>query len=151
MDFDPKPSTFTSQDEIFKYLMRYCDHLPSMIKVEFCHSGTDVKEASSTGGVYFHPQILALGVQLPLTRFVRDVPGHLQVAPTQLAMGAWRTVLAFEAPYRISSPSACGFDEFCSIYMMVKTKSRVRFFKPRKDWQKLIVNLVDSDHGWSSP
>jgi len=33
---------------------------------------------------------------------------------------------------------------------MVKTKSSVRFFKTRKGWQKLIVNLVDSDHGLSS-
>jgi len=34
--------------------------------------------------------------------------------------------------------------------MMVKTMSGVRFFKPQKGYQNLIVNLVDSDYGWSS-
>ena len=32
---------------------------------------------------------------------------------------------------------------------MVKTRSGVCYFKPRKGWQKLIVNLVDNEHGWN--
>ena len=61
MDFDPKPSILTSEVEVSKYLLRYHGRLPSLIKVEFYPSGTDVKQALPSGGVYFHPQILALG------------------------------------------------------------------------------------------
>jgi len=70
MNFDPKPSILSSQEELNDYLIRYRGRLSSMIAVEFCPTTTDVKGAPPTWDVYFHPQILTLGVQLPLTSFV---------------------------------------------------------------------------------
>jgi len=56
MDFDSKPSILTSQDEVSKYLIRYHGRQPSLINVEFCPSGIDVKEAPPAEGVYLHPK-----------------------------------------------------------------------------------------------
>jgi len=45
-----------------------------------------------------HPQILALGLKLPLTKFVRGVLSHFRIALSQLSRVAWCTfVLEFEA------------------------------------------------------
>ena len=81
-----------------------------------------MKEPPSARGVYFHLQIFSLGVHLPLTQFMRNVLGHHQVATTQLSLGVWQTVLAFESLYCIYSPSTYGLDEFYYIYKMAKTK-----------------------------
>jgi len=47
--------------------------LSSGMKVEWCRPGTNRKTSLPNSSVYFHSQILALGVQLPLTDFVRYV------------------------------------------------------------------------------
>ena len=82
MDFDPKSSILSSQ-EVNDYLIRYCGRVLSMI-VKFCPATMDVKVVPLAGGVYFHPQVLSLGVQLPLTSFVRSVLGYYQVLPLSL-------------------------------------------------------------------
>ena len=87
---------------------------------------------------------------MPLTQFVCNILGHHLVASTQLWPGVWRAVLAFEALCHIYSPLAYGLDEFCYFYTMAKIKSGVRYFKPQKGWQKIIVNLVDNNHGWNN-
>ena len=61
MDFDPKSFVLSSQKEVSDYLMRYHGRLASIIAVEFCPATMDVKVTPLAGGVYFHPQILALG------------------------------------------------------------------------------------------
>ena len=70
VNFDPKPCVLRSQKEVDEYLATYDIHLPSNIEVEWCPAETVVTTSPPTGGVYFHPQILTLGVKLPLTLFV---------------------------------------------------------------------------------
>ena len=55
MDFDPKPRVLYSQKEM------YGVRLPSNIEVEWCPPETNVTVLHPIGGVYFHPQIVALG------------------------------------------------------------------------------------------
>ena len=65
-------------------------------------SGASLRQTSHgppTGGVYLHLQILALGLRLPLTNFIRDILCHFQVVPSQLTAGDSRTVLGFKVLY----------------------------------------------------
>ena len=71
MDFDPSPIVLHSQEDVIDFLKKHHVILPVSIVVEWCHPVTDVKVHPPEGGVYFHPQVLALGVHLPLTVFIR--------------------------------------------------------------------------------
>ena len=88
MNFDPTPKILCSQKEVDEYLARYGIRLPSNVKVEWRPAETDYKVAPKPGGVYLHPQILALGLKFSLTSFVRDLLRHFKVAPSQLVAGA---------------------------------------------------------------
>ena len=74
-----------------------------------------------TDGVYFHPQILALRVKLPLTPFIQNILARFKVPPLQLTPGAWRTVLGFEALCAFFAPEAYGVEELRVTYRMRKT------------------------------
>jgi len=97
MEFDPKPSLFSSQDNVDDYLIRHHGYLLLMIAVEFYSVKTDEKVEPSVRGVYFHPLVLELGFSLPLIPFIRSMLGYYQVPPTKLAPGAWWMILAFKA------------------------------------------------------
>ena len=43
-----------------------------------------------------HPLELALGLRLPMTKFIHSVLIFYGVASSQLSLAAWRTVLGFE-------------------------------------------------------
>ena len=96
--------------------------------------------------MYFYSQILALGVQLPLIDFVRQVLAFYNVTLTQLKLGIWLTILGYEAFCIDFSASLYRLEDFATVYTMRKIPS-VRFFSPQGSWPKLIVNLPDSDHG----
>jgi len=91
-----------------------------------------------------HPQILALGLKLPLTLFVCDVPSHLRIAPSQLSKVA--SVLGFEALCALSVPDACQREVFCAANALRKTPQDAHFV-PQSGCEKLIVNMVDNRHG----
>jgi len=59
-----------------------------------------------TGLVYMHPQILALGLKLPLTKIVRGIVTCYMIAPS-LVWVASRIVLGFEALRALIVPDAC--------------------------------------------
>ena len=63
-------------------------------------------------------------------------------------VGAWHTVLGFEALCVSSAPNSCGREDFCAIYSMRKTNQDGHFFIPQSGCDKLIVNLVDNVHEW---
>jgi len=84
MDFDPKTSMLHNQEEVDKYLVKYGFYLNPEIEVEFCSHGVDVSQAPPNGGVYMHPQVLAFGLRLPMTRFIRSVLTFYGDAPSQL-------------------------------------------------------------------
>jgi len=73
MDFDPKTTRLHSQEDVDKYLKKYGVALFPGIKVEFCLLDTIFGLSPPNGGVYMHPQVLALGLKLLLTKFVRSV------------------------------------------------------------------------------
>jgi len=85
MDFDPK----ARNQEVDKYLAKYGFHLNPGIKVEF-YLHVDVPLAPRNDGLYMHPQVLAMGLRLPMTRFGRSVLTFFRVAPSQLSSVAWR-------------------------------------------------------------
>ena len=80
VDFDPRTTKLHSQEEVDEYLAKYDICLSSEIKVEFCPYGADVALALPNGGVYMHPQVLALGLRLLLMKFVRSVLGFYRVS-----------------------------------------------------------------------
>ena len=115
MNFDPKLKVLCSRKEVDEYLARDGVRLPSNVKVKWYPPDTDYTEAPEAGGVYLHPQLLALGLKFPLTNFVRDLLRHYRIAPSQL-VGGWRvsssaskpsaTVLSLMPAWsRTSSPS----------------------------------------------
>ena len=97
MNFDPRTTKLHSQKDVREYLAKYGVCLSPEIEMEFFSEGTDFTLPSPNDDVYMHPQIMALGLKLPLTPFVRGVLAHYRVAPSQLSVVAWRTVLGFEA------------------------------------------------------
>ena len=97
MDFEPKSSILHGQEVVDEYLERYHGPLSIGTKMEWCPSLTDVRISPHNMGVYFHPQILALGVKFLLTYFIRKGLAFYNVAPTQLTPSAWRTILGYEA------------------------------------------------------
>ena len=116
--------------------------------VEWCPLKTDVTVAPPHDGVFIHPQILALGMKLPLTTFVHNVLSYFRVAPSQLTMGVWRILLGFEALCNRFLLEACGREEFYTVYMMRKGPQDARSFSPQKGCNRLIVNQPDNDYGW---
>ena len=73
MDFDPVKSTLHNQVEVEKYLLKYGVRLPSNIWVDWCPPNTDYTNALKVGGMYLHPQFVALGLSFPRTGFLCDI------------------------------------------------------------------------------
>ena len=65
------------------------------------------KALPNKDGVYMHPQVLALGLMLLLTRFVCSVLIFYRVAPSQLSVVAWHTVLRCKALCALFAPEVC--------------------------------------------
>ena len=71
MDFDLKTSKLRDKETVDKYLARYDFHWGPGIKIEFCPNDVDVSSAPpGKEGVYMHPLVLALGLRLPMTKFI---------------------------------------------------------------------------------
>ena len=86
MDFDPKTFKLRDQEAVDKYLAGYEFFLNPGIKIEFCPLIVVVSSAPPKGeGVYMHPQVLALGLTLPMTKFLRSVLSFYKVTPSQLS------------------------------------------------------------------
>jgi len=64
--------------------------------------------------------------------------------------GAWWTVLAFEALCVDFASDSYSLADFATYYSARKLSSGVYSFIPRGGRQKLIINLLDSDHRWSN-
>ena len=148
MNFDPKPTPLRSQKDVFEYLARYDVNLVEEFTVEWCPLKTDVMVAHPHGGVFIHPQILSLGMKLPLTDLVRNVLVFFKVALPQLTVGAWRVLLTFEVLCNRFLPKACRREEFCVVYMMRKGMVTLVPSPPQRGCDKLVVNIPDSNHGW---
>ena len=121
MDFDPRTTKLHNQEEVGEYLVKYDICLSPGIKVEFSPHGADVALAPSNGGVYMHPQFMALRLRLPL-RSSSSCSDFLQSFPSQLSGVAWRTVLRFEAFNALSIPEACQGEVFSAAYALRKTR-----------------------------
>jgi hypothetical protein len=101
-------------------------------------------EAAPEGGVYFTPMVLAMGVHLPLSPFVREMLCYYNMAPAQLGPGSWRVALAFEMLCKVQN-SSCELKVFRALYQIQATKDGILCFAPRKG--KLITNTLTSDSG----
>jgi len=74
MDFNLKTSKLRDQKTMDKYLASYGFRWGPGIKNEFCPNDVDVSLAPpGREGVYMHPLVLALGLRLPMTKFIRSV------------------------------------------------------------------------------
>jgi len=118
MDFDPSPTILRSQEEVVEYLEKYRGSLPFGIVVEWCPSETNVRIPPLEGGMYYHLQVLVLMAHLSLTDFVRQVLACYNVAPTQLMLGAWRTILGFEAICVNFAAASYSLEDFTTCYSM---------------------------------
>jgi len=146
MDFYLKTSKLCDQEAVDKYLAIYGFHLNSEIKIESCLHGVDVSSAPPKGeGVYMHPQVLALGLRLSMTKFVHSVLTFYKVTPSQLSAIAWRTILGFEALCDLYALEACQLEVFSVAYSLRKTIQSARYFFPQSRVEKIIVNMVNSD------
>ena len=81
-----------------------------------------------------------------MTRFVRSVLTVYKVAFFQLSTVAWRTTLGFEALCVLFAPEACQREVFSTAYAL-RTPQDERYFVPQSRVDKVIVNMVDNDHG----
>ena len=84
---------------LLEYLEKHRGPLPPGIEMEWCPLR---QISSSPKGVYFHPQVLTLRMQLSLPDFIHQVLSFYNIAPTQLTLGVWRTILVTNPPVSIS-------------------------------------------------
>ena len=81
MDFNPKLMPLRSPRDVFEYLAKNDIQVPPEIMVESCPLKTDVTMAPPHDNIFI-PQILVLGMKLPLTAFVHNVLSYFRVAPS---------------------------------------------------------------------
>ena len=74
------------------------------------------------------PQVLTLGLRLPMTRFIRNVLTFYMVAPSQLSAVAWHMVLGFVALYALFAPEACQREVFSIAYALRRTPQDAIYF-----------------------
>jgi len=68
-----------------KYLASYGFRWRPEIKIEFNPNNADVSSAPPDKEcVYMHPMVLALGLRLPMIKFIRSVLIFYGVSPSQL-------------------------------------------------------------------
>jgi len=96
-----------NQEDMNKCQARYDVCLNPGIKVEFCPHGIDVSQALPNGGVYMHPQVLALGLRLLMMRFVLSILTFYRFAPSQLSGVAWCMVFGLEALCTLNVLETC--------------------------------------------
>jgi len=72
MDFDPKTTKLYNQEGVDEYLVKNGVHLSLGFEVEFYPQGTDFTLPLPNSDVCMHPQVLALGLKLLLTRFIHS-------------------------------------------------------------------------------
>ena len=130
MDFDPKTSKLHNQKKVEKYLAKYGFRLNPRIKIEFYPYGVDISKAPPNDGVYMNPQVLALGLKLPMMRFVRSVLTFYTVASSQLSAKAWRTVLRFKALCALFALKVCQREVFSTTYTLRRTLQDAHYFVP---------------------
>jgi len=78
-------------------------------------------------------------MKLSLTPFVHNVLARFKIPPSQLTVGAWRTVLSFEALCVSFASDAYGVEEFCATYVMRKSHQDAHSF-PQSGCDMLIIN-----------
>ena len=94
-----------------------------------------------------HPQILALGLKLPLTKFVRSVLSHFRITLSQLSGVAWRTtVLGFEALLCYERPICVSARGLLHHLRSEEDQSGCPLLYAQSGREKLIVNMVDNNH-----
>ena len=148
MDFDSMLKILSSQKGVDEYLVRYGVWLPSNVKVEWCPSNTDYTETPKTGGVYLHPPSVSLGVEVPFDRLCPRPSASLPYGTLSISGRGLRVVLSFQVLYNMFLPDACNIEDFSALYMIRRTKEGGCFFGIRSGFNRLIVNLADSDHKW---
>ena len=131
MDFDPSPTSSAAKRRWSSIWRSIVVLYIAGIVVEWCSPETNVKISPPKGGVYFHPQMLAMRVHLPLTDFVCQVLVYYNVPPTQLTHGAWRAVLGFEALCVDFVATSYSLEDFATCYSMRTLPSEVCSFSPR--------------------
>jgi hypothetical protein len=89
--------------------------------------------------------VLAMGVHLLLSPFIREMLRYYNMLPAQLRPGSWRVALAFEALCGVQA-CPCDLAVFRALYQIRATKDDILCFVPRK--KKLITNTLASDSGW---
>ena len=147
IDFDPRPVALRNDTELVLYLNKHHHRRGAGIGIHLCKGDMTYGEAVSEGGVYFTTMVLAMGVHLPLSPFIRAMLCYYNVAPAQLGPGSWRVALAFEALCKVQK-SICELEVFRALYQIRATKDGIMCFVPRgnKD-HRLITNTLTSDSG----
>jgi hypothetical protein len=147
IDFDLRPVVLNNDVELGLYLNKYQHWRDPGIGIQICKGDVNFGEAAPEGGVYFSPMVLAMGVHLPLSPFIREMLCYYNLPPAQLGPGSWRVALAYEALCRVQE-CLCDLAVFRALYQIRATKDAIQCFVPRK--RKLITNTLTSDSGWKN-
>ena len=95
IDFDPKPSSLSSQEDVSDYLMKHRGPLPSTIAMELYSAKMNMKVEPPARDVYFHPLILAFGFSLSLTPICSKCVGILSSSSHSVDFGCIADSLDF--------------------------------------------------------
>ena len=112
------------------------------IEIHICKGEVEFNTAPPEEGMYFSPMVLALGVRLPLSPFIRGMLLYYKMSPVQLGPRSWRVALAYEALCK-SEGCACDVEVFRSAYQIKVLHDGVLCFSPRG--KRLITNILTID------
>jgi len=80
-------------------------------------------------------------------KFIRSVLAFYEVASSQLSAVSWSTVLKFKARCDLYTSEACQLEVFSIAYSLRKTIQGARYFIPQSGVEKIIVNMINNNHG----
>ena len=146
LDFDPTPTILHSQEDVIEYLEKHRGPLPPGIEVEWCPPKTNFK--------------LPKRCVFPPSSFdAEDATFIAQLYPPSIVLLQYRSD-PVDARCVANNPgyeSLCvdfaaisyNLEDFVTFYTIRKLPSGFHCFTPWGSWQKLIINLSDSDNGWN--
>jgi len=82
MNFDSRTTKLDSQTDVDEYLARYGVRLSPGVRVKLCPQDTEFVKSPPNDSVYMYPQILAFGLKLSLTKFIRSVLIYYMIVPS---------------------------------------------------------------------
>ena len=138
------------QDDIYR--IRRCYQIPDDIVLRIPDSNERSCCPKYEGDVAFYEADLQAGLRFPMQPFVRELLDFLSLAPEQVNLNGWRTIISCMVMWRVNSNGQedLTVDEFLFYYEPCQIALSRGFwtFKNRDANTRVVQGLLSSDRIW---